>query len=114
MRSLERTVEHEKLRNYRYRVVPRPGGLPRVLEAPKARLKEIQRWILHEILGHVAVHEAAQGFTRGRSVITHAQLHTGQAAVLRLDLKDFFASVSAGRVFGIFRTLGYGRSSPTC
>jgi hypothetical protein len=109
-RSLERTVAHEKLRNYRYSVVPRRGGLPRVLEAPKARLKEIQRWILHEILEPVPLHEAAQGFTRGRSVATHARLHTGQAVVLRLDLKDFFASVTAGRVFGIFRTLGYAGS----
>ena len=110
VRSLERTVAHEKLRNYRYRVVPRRGGLPRVLEAPKARLKEIQRWILHEILEPVASHEAAQGFTLGRSVATHARLHSGQAVVLRLDLKDFFASVTAGRVFGLFRTLGYERS----
>jgi hypothetical protein len=27
--------------------------------------------------------------------------------VLRLDLKDFFASITARRVYGIFRTLGY-------
>jgi hypothetical protein len=110
VRSLERRAADEKLRNYRYRIVPRRSGVPRVLEAPKARLKEIQRWILHEILDHVAAHEAAQGFTRGRSVVTHAGLHCGQAAVLRLDLKDFFASVTAGRVFGIFRTLGYDAS----
>jgi RNA-directed DNA polymerase len=107
VRSLERRVSQEKLRNYRYRVVPRRGGLPRIVEAPKARLKEVQRWILHEILQRVPPHEAAHGFTRGRSVAGHARLHTGQAVVLRLDLKDFFASVTAGRVFGIFRTLGY-------
>jgi hypothetical protein len=110
VRSLERSVADEKLRNYHYRIVPRRGGLPRVLEAPKARLKEIQRWILHEILAHVPPHDAAHGFTRGRSVASHARRHCGQAVVLRLDLKDFFASISAGRVFGIFRTLGYDRS----
>ncbi|MGH2841990.1 MAG: reverse transcriptase family protein [Solirubrobacteraceae bacterium] len=81
-----------------------------MVEAPKARLKEIQRWILREILDQVPAHEAAHGFTRGRSAVTHAELHTGQAAVLRLDLKDFFASVSAGRVYRILRTLGYSRS----
>jgi hypothetical protein len=80
------------------------------VEAPKARLKEIQRWILHEILDHVPAHQAAQGFTRGRSVVSHARVHTGQATVLRLDLKDFFASVTAARVFGLYRTLGYTRS----
>ncbi len=110
VRGLEQSASQEKLRNYRYRVLPRRSGLPRILEAPKARLKEIQRWILHEILDHVPTHEATQGFTRGRSVRTHAALHTGQASVLRLDLRDFFASVTAGRVFGIFRTLGYSPS----
>lgn len=110
VRSLERSVAHEKLRNYRYRIIPRRGGLPRILEAPKARLKEIQRWILHKILAQVPPHDAAQGFTRGRSVASHARRHSGRAVVLRLDLKDFFASISAGRVFGIFRTLGYDRS----
>ncbi len=107
VRSLERTVAAERLRNYRYAAVPRRSGLPRVIEAPKLRLKEVQRWILREILGRVPVHEAAQGFTRGRSVIDHARRHSGRPVLLRLDLSDFFASVSAGRVFGIFQTLGY-------
>jgi hypothetical protein len=103
-------VEIEKLRNYRYALIPRQSGLPRVLEAPKARLKEVQRWILREILDHVPAHEAAHGFTPGRSALTHAGRHTGRAVVLRLDLQDFFASISAARVFGIFRTLGYAPS----
>jgi hypothetical protein len=110
VRSLERTVTTEQLRNYRYRALARQGGVPRVIEAPKARLKEVQRWILREILDHVPPHEAAHGFTPGRSVLTHARLHTGQAAVLRLDLKDFFASVFAGRVYGILRAAGYSPS----
>jgi RNA-directed DNA polymerase len=107
VRGLERTVAAERLRNYRYAAVPRRSGLPRVIEAPKLKLKEVQRWILREILDHVPVHEAARGFARGRSVTEHALAHTGQPVVLRLDLADFFASVSAGRVFGIFRTVGY-------
>jgi hypothetical protein len=107
VRGLERTVTAEKLRNYRYAAVPRRSGLPRVIEAPKLRLKEVQRWVLREILDRVPVHDAARGFTRGRSVIDHARHHSGHHAVLRLDLADFFASISAARVFGIFRTAGY-------
>jgi hypothetical protein len=107
VRGLERSVDAERLRNYRYRWLARRHGLPRLIEAPKLRLKEIQRWVLHEILDHVPPHDAAHGFTRGRSVLTHAALHTGHAAVLRLDLRDFFATIAAGRVYGIFRTIGY-------
>ena len=110
VRGWERTVDREQLRNYRYRWLPRRSGLPRLIEAPKARLKEVQRWILREILDHVPPHVTSHGFTRGRSVLTHAAVHTGQPVVLRLDLRDFFASVPGGRVFGLFRALGYERS----
>jgi hypothetical protein len=78
-----------------------------VIEAPKARLKEIQRWVLREILDQIPPHDAARGFAPGRSVVQHARLHTGRQTVLRLDLKDFFASIAAGRVYGIFKTAGY-------
>lgn len=107
VRGLERTVTQAKLRNYRYWTRARRGAVPRVIEAPKARLKEIQRWLLHEIIDHVPPHDAAHGFVRGRSVISHARLHCDQDVVLRFDLKDFFASIPAARVYGILRTAGY-------
>ncbi len=110
VRGLERTVPREQLRNYRYLAVPRRGGMPRVIEAPKLRLKEIQRWILREVLSRVPPHPAAHGFVSGRSALSHAQIHTGQGVVLRLDLEDFFASVPAGRVYRTWRTLGYESS----
>jgi len=81
-----------------------------VIERPKRRLKEIQRRILCELLDWIPAHEASHGFTRGRSVRSHAREHTGQFVVVRLDLEDFFASIAAGRVYGIFRTAGYPES----
>jgi len=110
VRGLERTVADEKLRHYRYMTLRRPSGVARVIERPKHRLKEIQRRILHEILDWIPAHESAHGFTRGRSVRSHAREHTGQFVVLRLDLEDFFACIAAGRVYGIFRSAGYPES----
>ena len=106
-RGLERSVVDEQLRHYRYGWLARPGGPPRVIERPKARLKEVQRRILHEVLDWIPAHDAAHGFTRGRSARTHAAAHVGRPVVMRLDLEDFFASVRAGRIFGMFRTAGY-------
>jgi RNA-directed DNA polymerase len=106
-RGLERTAHDQRLRNYHYMWLPRRDGRPRVIEKPKMRLKAIQRRLLHEVLDWIPAHDAAHGFTRGRSARSHASLHTGRAVVLSLDLEDFFASVSAGRVYGIFRTAGY-------
>lgn len=109
-RGLEGSVEDERLRHYRYATLPRRTRPVRVIECPKQRLKAIQRRILHEILDWIPTHEAAHGFTRGRSVASHASQHTGQPVVIRLDLEDFFASIAARRVFGIFRTAGYPES----
>jgi RNA-directed DNA polymerase len=110
VRGLERLPVDERLRNYRYSAIPRASGLARVIERPKARLKEIQRHVLHEILDWIPAHDAAHGFTRGRSAVSHAHLHCGQFVVVSLDLEDFFVSIAAGRVFGIFRTAGYPES----
>ena len=109
VRGLERTAG-PKLRNYTYVRVPRANGPPRVIERPKARLKEIQRWILGEVLVWIPAHDAAHGFVRGRSARTHASAHLGRRLVMRFDLEDFFASVSAARVYGIFRAAGYPES----
>jgi hypothetical protein len=107
VKSLERAARDERLRHYRYLWVPREHGPPRVIERPKARLKEIQRFLLHELLIWIPVHDAAHGFVRGRSARSHAALHAGRRVVVRLDLQDFFAGVFAGRIYAIFRAAGY-------
>ena len=107
VRGLERVVDDERLRHYRYARLPRASGPPRVIERPKTRLKAMQRRVLHELLDWIPAHDAAHGFVRGRSALSHAALHTGRRVVVRLDLEDFFAGVTAARVFGIFRTAGY-------
>jgi RNA-directed DNA polymerase len=107
VRALERVVAGERLRRYGYATVPRRDGRPRVIERPKPRLKAVQRRLLDELLLWIPVHDAAHGFVRGRSARTHAALHTRQAIVLAFDLEDCFASVRAGRIFGVLRTAGY-------
>jgi hypothetical protein len=87
--------------------IPKPSGGARLIEAPRSRLAMIQRRILRTILERVPPHGAAHGFVRGRGVRTFVAPHAAHAVVLRLDLEDFFAHVSAGRALGIFRTAGY-------
>jgi hypothetical protein len=106
-RGLSRHASDARLRHYVCRWLPKRTGGMRLLEAPKPALKAIQRRILHEILDRVPPHEAAHGFRPGRSVVSHARAHAGKSAVLRMDLEDFFVSIAAARVQGVFRSLGY-------
>ena len=107
LRSLEYKCNQGRLRHYHYRPLAKRFGRVRLVEAPKPRLKEIQRHILIGILNHIPAHDAAHGFRRGRSVKTFASHHTGKKVVLRLDLHDFFPSVSLSRAQALFRSAGY-------
>ena len=93
--------------HYHYRILAKKSGNIRVIEAPKKRLKELQRVILRELLEKIPTHAAAHGFVRGRSIRTFAAPHVGRRVVLRMDLRDFFPSISGPRVQAFFRTAGY-------
>ena len=98
------------LSHYHYRILAKESGAVRLIEAPKERLKAIQKQILAGILEKIPVHPAAHGFRRGRSIRTFAAPHAGQRVVVRMDLRDFFPSISAPRVQAMFRTAGYPES----
>lgn len=106
-KGLEHTTREPRLQNYRYAWVPKRSGGARLLEAPKSRLKSLQRRILQDILDAIPPHPAAHGFRQGRSVLTHARLHGGQETVIHFDLRAFFAEVHPARAFGVFRAAGY-------
>jgi hypothetical protein len=106
-RSIERTTTQESFRHYRYSWLAKPSGGARLVESPKPRLKAIQRRLLAEVLNVIPVHAAAHGFVAGRSPVSFATPHVLHRLVVAMDLEDFFASVSAGRIYGVFRTAGY-------
>jgi retron-type reverse transcriptase len=93
--------------HYRVKLIRKRSTGMRLLEAPKTRLKMVQHRIATEILNSVPAHPAAHGFVRKRSAVSYAQPHVNQPVVLRMDLMDFFPTISASRVFGLFRSLGY-------
>ena len=107
LRGLAGKTHNSKLQHYYYRALMKPSGGMRLIEAPKSRLKHIQRKILSHILDKVPHHSAVHGFVRGRSIKTFAAPHTGRRVVLRMDLQDFFPSFTRARIQAVFRTAGY-------
>jgi retron-type reverse transcriptase len=82
----------------------------RKLDLPSKKLKYIQRYILDNILYRVDVHDAAHGFVPGKSTISNARVHVGNEFVAKLDMRDFFPTITAQRVYGLFRSFGYNKS----
>jgi retron-type reverse transcriptase len=106
--ALASTVTH-----YVRFVVPKKSGGERTLSAPHRQLALAQKWILENILQKLPAHEAANGFVKGRSIVTNARPHVGSAVVVNCDLTDFFPSITVHRVIGLFRQMGYAPAVST-
>ena len=90
----------------RFEIPKRSGGM-RAIWAPLPKLKQAQHWILHEILDRLVVHGSAHGFISGRSIASNAAEHTNSQVLVKIDIENFFPSISWKRVKGVFRKAGY-------
>ncbi|PYV74004.1 MAG: hypothetical protein DMG97_09830 [Acidobacteria bacterium] len=90
LKGLGYRQKSEKLHHYHYRILPKPSGEIRLIEAPKSRLRELQRKVLSRILSRIPPHPAAHGFIKGRSIKTFVLPHVGQHVMWRMDLRHFF------------------------
>ncbi len=94
-------------------IIPKRDGTARPIWAPLPRLKATQRRILHHIAERLPVHGSAQGFLAGRSILTNAAVHTNARIVVKMDVEQFFPTITWRRVKGIFRKAGYRESIAT-
>jgi RNA-directed DNA polymerase len=99
--------------HYKRWTVPKRDGTPRLISAPKPDLKAVQRWIAREVTEHLPVHGAAHGFLVGRSIATNARVHAGARVLVKLDIKDFYPTVTWRRVKGLLRRAGLGEQLAT-
>lgn len=107
------TLPHNRrathVQHYRRVALRKKSGGTRWLEEPLPRLKEVQRSLNSKLLSRIPVHEAAHAFRRARSRVTCASVHSGQRVVLKMDLENFFGSISLRRVTALLRTMGYAQ-----
>src|SRR4051812_32795152 len=96
----------EKLHYQRF-TIPKRDGSPRAIWAPMPKLKAAQRWILGNVVERLPVHGKCHGFLAGRSIATNAAAHVGAQTILKVDLKDFFPTITLRRAKGVFRKAGY-------
>ena len=82
-----------------FRIPKKKKGKYRNIDAPAKGLKNIQRALNLVFQQIYTPHAAAMGFVPNRSVVDNAQAHLGQRFVYNIDLKDFFPSISSGRLY---------------
>lgn len=102
-------VTNSPARYYRRFEIAKRSGRRRVIAEPLPSLKEIQRWILDNILSKIEIHPAAKAYKTRSSIKDGARFHRNQKYVLCIDIRDFFPSIGFPKVYLIFRQIGYSK-----
>lgn len=98
-----------KFDNYNRYTIPKKKGGVRNIAAPKKVLKGVQRKILDEILNKIKISDSANGFIKGRSIVSGAEKHkdSNVELLINMDLENFFPTITFERVRGMFMKFGY-------
>lgn len=92
---------------YRYYKIPKKNGSFREIKEPLPNLKNIQYWILDNILYNIPVSSFSKAYKKGMGLKHNLKFHKGQKVVCSLDIIDFFPSIKYKSINEIFLSLGY-------
>lgn len=100
---------------YKTKQIKKRNGNYREISIPSYTLHIVQRWILVEILNKITLTNRAMAFRKGKDYghKQNALYHSNTLYGLALDLKDFFPSITANKVYTIFSSLGYNNFAAT-
>jgi len=106
-----RSVVERKIDDYRVFTIQKRSGGNRRICSPSSTLRRVQTWIHRNILcaaGSLAkIHAASTAYAPGSSIRANAKVHTGAAWIIKIDIKDFFESISERQAYYAFRSLAY-------
>ena len=93
--SISNRVEN----NYRVYKIKKRNGKYRTIYEPNGLLKHIQRKILYNVLEERKISIYAKAYHKGISLKDNASCHCNKKYILKLDIKDFFNSISFMNVY---------------
>jgi RNA-directed DNA polymerase len=86
---------------------PKKAVRYRQISVPTPDLYRAQRWIATHVLRSVPVHAANHAFSPGSSIVKCAEKHCGAKWMVKLDILNFFGSISEMQAYRVFLSLGY-------
>ena len=92
---------------YRHFRIRKQSGGRRTISVPHPKLMRVQRWINTHILQRQPVHRSCFAFRAGKSIVDCARRHTGARWLVKMDITNFFGSISEIQVYRVFRNIGY-------
>lgn len=109
LRAIVARAIENPYRVFRIRKRPSESGERRyrTICAPEPTLLGVQRWIAESILSRGRTHSASTAYSKGSRLTAAAEPHCGCRWLIKLDVKNFFESISEISAYRAFRRLGY-------
>ena len=98
-----RTIAGVASRKYSDFFVKKKDGSDRRVSGPQYDLKIIQKRINRVLFERVDFPQYLMGGLKGRDYVKNAQLHSGAAVVIALDIENFYPRITRRRVEEIYR-----------
>jgi RNA-directed DNA polymerase len=92
---------------YRVFLIKKKAGGLRRITVPSPPLQVVQRWLHTDILSHQPTHSCSQAFNEGCSPMKNAQQHCSSKWLVKIDVENFFESVSERQVYRVFKGIGF-------
>jgi RNA-directed DNA polymerase len=102
-----REIVESPFNSYRSFLVAKRSGGSRRIHVPSPALMRVQRWIAQHVLNRNAAHQNSFAFEHNKSIFDCAARHVGATWLIKVDLSDFFGSISEISVYRLFRSFGY-------
>ena len=103
------SILKNKAAHYRSFQIPKRDGSMRDIKTPTGNLKVIQKNICYLMKSELKIlpHDCCHGFVKHRKCLSAMQRHqeNGSMWFLKLDIKNFFPSISSGLIYETFKTL---------
>lgn len=106
-RYLKRAVKYSSYFYREFKVPKKSGQGSRTIHEPLPSLKEIQRWILDNILYKIEISRYTKAYVPSRNIYDNVKYHRRQKVVVSLDIINFFPSIRIHQIEKIFNELGY-------
>jgi len=90
----------------KFSIAKRSGGR-RFIKVPAPPLNYVQKWIHQHVLEPIPPHKASYAFIKNKSIKDCAIQHCGASWLIKLDIVNFFETISEMQVFTVFNSLGY-------
>lgn len=95
---------------YRSAKIRKVDGSFRTLMVPTPSLRGVQRAILQKLAALYDPPDCVYAYIKGRSSVSAARRLCGNKCVLKIDIEDFFGTITERRAYGLFISLGFDKA----